>query len=251
MQIIFYLCTLFWMNMTLLCIETSTSVCSVAIVKDGRSVVSRISKQGGNHAQLLPCFVEELMAEGKSQGLTLDGVALSEGPGSYTGLRIGASLAKGVCYGLDIPLLPLPTTQVLAASFISHQTPNTTHQTPNILLCPLIDARRMEVYTALYTPQLEQVGQVEAKIVDAESWQTELKEHDIYFFGDGAMKCAQTIISEHAHFIADIVPEAQYMGLIAESLPQEAYVKGKALAYFDPLYVKEFVPAPSHVKGLD
>ena len=236
--------------MTLLCIETSTSVCSAAIVKDGECVASRISKQGGNHAQLLPCFVDELLAEGKTKGLTLDGVALSEGPGSYTGLRIGASLAKGLCYGLNIPLLPIPTPQVLAAAFISHQTPDTRHQTPNTLLCPMIDARRMEVYTALYTPELRQVGDVEAKIIDGDSWKEELVTNEIFFFGDGAMKCAPIIVSEHAHFVPDIVPEAQYMGMVAEALLKEMYVEGKALAYFDPLYVKEFVPAPSHVKGL-
>ncbi len=235
-------------KMTLLCIETSTQVCSAAIVVNGKAVASRISKTGGNHAQLLPCFVDELLAQVKAQSLTLDGVALSEGPGSYTGLRIGASLAKGICYGLNIPLLPIPTTQVLAASHIA-QSAISNHQSP--ILCPMIDARRMEVYTALYTPELEQIGAVEAKIVDNQSWAKELEEQDIYFFGDGAMKCAQTIVSEHAHFVPDIVPEAQYMGLIAEALPKQAYIQDKALAYFDPLYIKEFIPAPSHVKGLD
>ncbi len=265
MQINLYLCTLFWMNMTLLCIETSTSVCSAAIVINGQPVAARISRSGGNHAQLLPCFVDELLAQAKEQQWTLDGVALSEGPGSYTGLRIGASLAKGICYGLSIPLLPLPTTQVLAASYISqstihhptigdsrtiHHPPSTIHHPQSTILCPMIDARRMEVYTALYTPELGQIGAVEAKIVDSASWQAELDEHEVYFFGDGAMKCASTVVSEHAHFVPDIVPEAQYMGGIAEALPRQAYVEGKALAYFNPLYVKEFVPAPSHVKGL-
>lgn len=234
-------------NMTLLCIETSTTVCSAAIVINGQPVAARISRSGGNHAQLLPCFVEELLAQAKEQQWTLDGVALSEGPGSYTGLRIGASLAKGLCYGLSIPLLPLPTTQVLAASFISQ---SSILNPQSSILCPMIDARRMEVYTALYTPELGQIGEVEAKIVDSESWQAELEEHEVYFFGDGAMKCATTVVSEHAHFIPDIVPEAQFMGSVAEALPRQAYVEGKALAYFDPLYVKEFVPAPSHVKGL-
>ena len=233
--------------MTLLCIETSTAVCSAAVVKNGQPVISRISGEGGNHARLLPCFVDELLAEAKSLGLTLDGVALAEGPGSYTGLRIGASFAKGICYGLHLPLLPIPTTQVLAASFMAQ---SAIHHLPSALLCPMIDARRMEVYTALYTFDLEQKGQVEAKIINSDSWQTELQSNDIYFFGDGAMKCASTIVSEHAHFVADIVPQAQYMGLIAEALPKEAYIADKALAYFDPLYVKEFIPAPSHVKGL-
>lgn len=247
MQINLYLCTLFWKNMTLLCIETSTTVCSAAIVINGQPVAARISRSGGNHAQLLPCFVDELLAQAKEQQWTLDGVALSEGPGSYTGLRIGASLAKGLCYGLSIPLLPLPTTQVLAASFISQ---SSILLPQSSVLCPMIDARRMEVYTALYTPELEQIGAVEAKIVDSASWQAELGEHEVYFFGDGAMKCASTVVSEHAHFVPDIVPEAQFMGGVAEGLPRQAYVEGKALAYFDPLYVKEFVPAPSHVKGL-
>lgn len=243
--IFFYLCTLFWMNMTFLCIETSTKVCSAALVKDGKTIAEKLNLTDGNHAQLLACFVEELLQEAKAQDITLDGVALSEGPGSYTGLRIGASLAKGLCYGKNLPLYPIPTPQVLAATFIqAHEVES------GAWLCPMIDARRMEVYTAMYDANLQQVMPIEAKIIDGESWQTERAEHEIYFFGDGAMKCETVLAGEHTHFVSDIVPKAAAMAALAERLDEQAIVRDKALAYFDPLYIKEFIPAPSHVKGL-
>lgn len=243
--IIFYLCTLFWKNMTFLCIETSTKVCSAALVQDGKTIAERLNLTDGNHAQLLACFVEQLLQEAKSQDIVLNGVALSEGPGSYTGLRIGASLAKGLCYGKNIPLYPIPTTQVLAATFIQE------HAVPSeAWLCPMVDARRMEVYTAMYDTRLQQVLPIEAKIIDGESWQSERAQHEIYFFGDGAMKCEAVLAGAHTHFVPDIVPKAAAMAALAERLEEKAVIKDKALAYFDPLYIKEFIPAPSHVKGL-
>ena len=140
--------------MTILCIETSTSVCSAAICKDGVPGKQCISYDGSNHARLLPRYIEELLSYAREQGLSIDAVALSEGPGSYTGLRIGASTAKGLCYGLNIPLIPVPTLEVLceaAKKNLSSVSPKDgLYSVSEAVLVPMIDARRMEVYTAVF-----------------------------------------------------------------------------------------------------
>ena len=140
--------------MTILCIETSTQVCSAAVTIGGVPVAERVCREGANHAQMLPVFVEELLAEVKAKGLRIEAVALSEGPGSYTGLRIGTSTAKGICYGLDVPLIPVQTLQVLCVVAASVQPIEHT----DVYLCPMIDARRMEVYTAVYDGDLQEVS---------------------------------------------------------------------------------------------
>ena len=167
-------------------------------------------------------------------------MALSQGPGSYTGLRIGASLAKGLCYGLDVPLIPVDTLQVLCAAVKAELG-------ADALLCPMLDARRMEVYTAMYTPALEQKSDVEAKVIDEDSFAEELRENRIYFFGNGAEKCESVINSPNAYFVSGILPQAKYMGKLAEQTPS---LELKQIAYYEPFYLKEFVPAPSHIKGL-
>lgn len=228
--------------MTILNIETSTSSCSAAITIDGQAVAIRANLQGANHASELPVFVDELLGEAKDQGWKLDAVALSQGPGSYTGLRIGASMAKGICYGMNIPLLPIDTLQLLCAS-LQH------FVEPEALLCPMLDARRMEVYTALYQPHsLQRISDVEAKIINETAFATQLCQQKIYFFGNGAEKCTSVIQSPAAHFISGVLPQAQYMGRLAEM--HNAPLDIKQLAYYEPFYLKEFVAAPSHVKGL-
>lgn len=231
--------------MTILCIETGTQVCSAAITIGGVPVAERISREGGNHAKLLPVFVDELLQEIRRKGLEIEGVALSEGPGSYTGLRIGTSTAKGLCYGLNIPLLPIPSLQALAASCVAQQGENLP---ADALLCPMIDARRMEVYTALYDEELRPATEVEARVVEnADYWIDTHRE--ICYFGDGAAKCREVLNHSTLHYIADIVPEAKYMGLLAERMLAEGY-RGADVAYYEPFYLKEFVAAASHVKGL-
>lgn len=229
--------------MTLLSIDSSTSVCSAALTIGGEPVATRIMHNCSSHAGQLPLYVEELLAELKSKGLKPDGVVLSEGPGSYTGLRIAASLAKGLCYGMDIPLITLPTPLVLSASYAA------THKVGNEWLCPMTDARRMEVYSAVYDENLQEQQAIAAVVVDENSYADVLEKHPIVFFGDGAMKCATTIQHANARFVADVVPEAQYMGLLAENGFGKR-IEGKDIAYYDPFYLKEFVAAPSHVKGL-
>ena len=228
--------------MTILCIETSTTCCSAAICQDGVAVAIRENLSGANHASELPLFVEQLLAQAQANAWTLDAVALSQGPGSYTGLRIGASLAKGLCYGLNIPLIPVDTLQILCAAALAQQFPQ------DAVLCPMLDARRMEVYTSIYTRECARMRDIEAKIIDEHAFEAELAEQAICFFGNGAAKCKEVIQSPNAYFIDNVLPQAQYMGTLAEQLPQ---LDIKQVAYYEPFYLKEFVAAPSHIKGLE
>lgn len=216
--------------MTILCIETSTSVCSAAVCKDGSLIKQCINYEGSNHARLLPMYIEELLSFAREQHLSIDAVALSEGPGSYTGLRIGASTAKGLCYGLNVPLIPVPTLEVLCeASGVKQGR-----------LIPMIDARRMEVYTMMD-------GETKAVVVENED-SLYAGDEDVYYFGDGAAKCQPVLTKPNWHYIPDIVPEAQYVGALAESGKWK--VESVDLAYYEPFYLKEFIAAQSHVKGL-
>lgn len=216
--------------MTILGIETSTAVCSAALCQDGKLLKQCISYEGGNHAKLLPTYIDELLQYAREQALPIDAVALSEGPGSYTGLRIGTATAKGLCYGLDIPLIPVPTLEVLIAASGVEQG----------ILIPMIDARRMEVYTLINT---------ETKAVVVENEESLLNTEDaVYYFGDGAAKCQQVLTKPNWHFIPDIVPQAQYVCALAEK--SEIRNQKSDLAYYEPYYLKEFIAAPSHVKGL-
>lgn len=231
--------------MTILNIETSTTCCSAAITIDGKPVASVEQLANANHASQLPVFIQQLLHEANANGWHLDAVALSQGPGSYTGLRIGASTAKGICYGLNIPLIPVDTLQVLCASVPSGVLPD------NALLCPMLDARRMEVYTALYQQQgtqLSTISEVQAMIIDADAFAQTLAQQPVYFFGNGAAKCQSVITHPNAHFVDNVVPQAQCMGLLAEMHPNSLDVK--QMAYYEPFYLKEFVAAPSHIKGL-
>ena len=216
--------------MTILCIETSTSVCSAAVCKDGSLIKQCINYEGSNHARLLPIYIEELLSFAREQHLSIDAVALSEGPGSYTGLRIGASTAKGLCYGLNVPLIPVPTLEVLCeASGVKQGR-----------LIPMIDARRMEVYTMMD-------GETKAVVVENED-SLYAGDEEVYYFGDGAAKCQPVLTKPNWHYIPDIVPEAQYVGALAESGKWK--VESVDLAYYEPFYLKEFIAAQSHVKGL-
>ena len=231
--------------MTILNIETSTTCCSAAITMDGTPVASVENLNQANHASELPRFIEQLLTTAKLNDWHLDALALSQGPGSYTGLRIGASTAKGICYGLNIPLIPIDTLQVLCASIPADMLPQ------QAILCPMLDARRMEVYTALYQhtgKQLTSITEVQAMIIDADAFAETLAEQPVYFFGNGAAKCQSVITHTNAHYLDNIVPQAKCMGMLAEMQPHSLDVK--QMAYYEPFYLKEFVAAPSHIKGL-
>ena len=228
--------------MTIVCIETSTSVCSAAICKDGVPGKQCICREGSNHARLLPRYIDELLVFAREQGWPIDAVALSEGPGSYTGLRIGAATAKGLCYGLNVPLIPVPTLEVL------YQVAKEKVQNENALYIPMIDARRMEVYTALYGAEEKSEGR-EAKAVVVENEDSLYSgEDEVYYFGDGAEKCSKIFTKPNWHYIPDIVPEAQHVDALAGQATRK--IAGAELAYYEPYYLKEFIAAPSHVKGL-
>ena len=227
--------------MTILCIETSTSVCSAAICKDGVPSKQCICLEGSNHARLLPRYIEELLAFAREQNLSIEAIALSEGPGRYTGLRIGTSTAKGLCYGLDIPLIPVPTLDVLCEA-ARERLEVRGERLEETILIPLIDARRMEVYTSVN-------GETKAVIVDNED-SLYAGEEDVYYFGDGAEKCTKAFTKPNWHFIPNIVPEAQYVGRLANERVSELAISGEAIAYYEPYYLKEFIAAQSHVKGL-
>lgn len=221
---------------TLLALETSTTVCSVALSINGKIIAQRQTDQPNSHAQTLTVFIDEVMKESGLAYQSLDAIAVSEGPGSYTGLRIGVSSAKGLCYALSKPLIAISTLQTMC---LQVQRLNTTLITPQTLLVPMIDARRMEVYSAIYNSKSEIMRAVEAEIITEEAYSTLLNENHILFFGNGAEKCTETIIHPNAQYIHNIVPLASDMLALAEA--SFAQNKFADIAYFEPFYLKEFM----------
>lgn len=215
-------------------IETSTEACSVALSEDGMSVFSREDLAGPSHAVQLGVFVDEALSFADSHAMPLDAVAVSCGPGSYTGLRIGVSMAKGVCYGRNLKLIGIPTLKVLSVPVLLRE-----DLPEDAYLCPMIDARRMEVYAAIYDRALNAVRETAADIIDENSYLELLDSHPVYFFGNGASKCKEKITHPNAHFIDDVKPLAKWMFPLAEkAIAMEDY---KDVAYFEPFYLKEFI----------
>lgn len=215
-------------------IETSTTVCSVAVSENGHNIFSKEEFNGPSHAVLLGVFVDEALSFIDSHGIPLDAVAVSCGPGSYTGLRIGVSMAKGICYGRNLPLIGIPTTEVLCVPVLLH------HELPDdALLCPMIDARRMEVFAAVYDRSLTVKREISADIVEESSYLEFLNQAPVYFFGNGAVKCHEKIVHPNARFIDDVHPLAKMMSPLAEkAVASNNY---KDVAYFEPFYLKEFI----------
>lgn len=220
-------------------IETSTKVCSVAVSEDGKVIFEKADLEGPSHAVSCGVFVDEALSFAESHAIPLDAVAISEGPGSYTGLRIGCSMAKGVCYGRRVPLLSVSTLKLLCVPVLLFH-----EELPDdCLFVPMIDARRMEVYAAVYDRALREVRGVQPDIVDADTYREYLDRGPVCFFGDGAMKCQSVIQHPNAIFLPGINPLAKYMHLLAErDLMQEKTVD---VAYFEPFYLKEFVATKS------
>ena len=216
-------------------IETSTDVCSVAVSEDGACIFNTEDHSGPNHAVKLGVFVDEALSFADSHAIPVDAVAVSCGPGSYTGLRIGVSMAKGVCYGLGIPLLAVPTLELLCTPvLLGHD-----ELEDDALLCPMLDARRMEVYAAIYDRALREVRPTKAEVVDATTYAEWLDEHPVYFFGNGAAKCKDVVAHPNAHFIDGVKPLAKWMSPIAER--RMAQQRTEDVAYFVPFYLKDFV----------
>ena len=216
-------------------IETSTNVCSVAVSEDSH-VIFEQSEHGehGAGAERLGTMVDEALSFTDNHAIPFDAVAVSCGPGSYTGLRIGVSMAKGLCYGRDLKLIAVPTLELLCVPVLLREL---VHGDP--LLCPMIDARRMEVYSALYDRALKVVRPVGADVVTAETYRQFLDERPVYFFGNGAKKCMEVIDHPNAHYIDSIEPLAKWMQPLAEKrFLQERF---EDVAYFEPFYLKDFV----------
>lgn len=211
-------------------IETSTKNCSVSISKDGKIIASKeLNSDNYSHAEKLHPFINDVLSTKSLKLADLDAVAVSKGPGSYTGLRIGVSAAKGICYASDIPLIAIPTLYSLASS----------QQGKYSILIPMLDARRMEVYSSIYDKDLNKLRETKADIIDEKSYLEYLDKGQVIFFGDGAEKCKKIITHKNAIFIDNIFPSAKYMGEIAEKMYLEKTFEDTA--YFEPFYLKDFV----------
>ena len=219
----------------ILSIDTSTNVCSVAVSHDGCCVFDKEEHSGPNHAEKLGTFVDEALSFIDDNNLHLDAVAVSGGPGSYTGLRIGVSMAKGICYGRNTKLLAIPTLELLAVPVLLH------HEEieENALIVPMIDARRMEVYAQVFDRSLKTIRPIHADIVDENTYQEYLDKGPVYFFGNGAEKCMKVINHPNAHLITGIAALAKNMLPLAEKRIAEE--KFEDVAYYVPFYLKDFV----------
>ena len=225
---------------TILHLETSTEVCSVALSENGKLLVLKESPEDLNHSELLTVFIDEIFKESQFNIKDIDAVAVSKGPGSYTGLRIGVSVAKGLCYGLGKPLISVGTLEALGK--YTAQNLNDFYSAPNgenLLLCPMIDARRMEVYTALYNSSGKQMEPVSAKIIDVNSYSGYFERHRILFFGNGAEKCRPHLLHPNALFQGPLKASARFMMNLAEKKYDKQQFEN--VAYFEPFYLKEFV----------
>ncbi len=218
-------------------IETSTKVCSVSLARNGELLSLKESRDEKSHATLLTLFIEDVLSSGQYDISELDAVAISRGPGSYTGLRIGVSIAKGITYGTGCQLLGIDTLLAMTSGVANKLIPP--EHSGNILLCPMIDARRMEVYTAIYKPDVSPFRDISAEIIHPGSFADILSEYQIWFFGDGAGKCRDVINHPNARFLDGIEPSAKSMIDVSEKAYQEQIFED--IAYFEPYYLKDFI----------
>ena len=216
-------------------IETATTVCSVALSENGNVLAYKELEQRNVHAEIITLFIDEVLKTADKRYQDLDAVAVSCGPGSYTGLRIGISVAKGLCFALDIPLIAIETLEGMVDGMISQDILD-----DNTLLCPMIDARRMEVFTAVFNAKGDRVKSTSAQIIDESSFSDLLKTNKILFFGDGAEKCSEVLgINPNAQIIAGFTNSSRH-------ITKKAAEKYKAkdfenVAYFEPYYLKDFI----------
>ena len=217
----------------ILCIETSTTVCSVCVTADDKVLSHKEINNGFSHAENLHLFIEEVLKEANLSIKQINAVAVSKGPGSYTGLRIGVSAAKGLCYALQIPLISIDTLQAMA-----HSVQRTMYNV-QCLYCPMLDARRMEIYCAVYDKNLETITPVNALVLDEKSIEVFSLNKPIYFFGDGMPKAKQILQNnKNASFIDNVFPSAESMATLAfTKFSQKQF---EDVAYFEPFYLKEF-----------
>ncbi|MGB5990321.1 MAG: tRNA (adenosine(37)-N6)-threonylcarbamoyltransferase complex dimerization subunit type 1 TsaB [Marinifilaceae bacterium] len=229
---------------TIINIETSTEVCSVALCKDNKVIALKENKEGLNHAKLVTIFVDAILEEAEIDIKEIDAIGISKGPGSYTGLRIGVSTAKGLCYGAQIPMIGINTLQAISVEAIK-RAENIDKDT---WFCPMIDARRMEVFCAFFDTNNKQQEDIKAVIVDQDSFKEILTKRKVVFFGNGAEKCKETITHKNAIFIDNIRNSAANMAALSnEAFKNQSF---EDIAYFEPFYLKDFVAIPSKKKLL-
>ena len=249
----------------ILCIETATEVCSVALVRDQQLLGIRESSARNVHSAMLTVFTDEIIKSSGVQFVDLDAIAVSMGPGSYTGLRIGVATAKGLCYALDKPLIAVPTLQAMAVG-INYELKIKNYESGDevqsakckmqsaklksvALVCPMIDARRMEVYCAVFDHYDQEIRKVRAEIIDEYSFQKFLADNQVVFAGEGADKC-KPLLADHpnALFLDGFQASARFMAPLASEKFREKQFEN--LAYFEPFYLKDFVVGKPRVKGL-
>jgi len=220
----------------ILCIETATGICSVALCNENGSILLRTAEAGKSHASQLTVLIGELFAEAAISATDIDAVAVSKGPGSCTGLRIGVSVAKGIAYGAGKPLIGINTLSAMCNGYLMRYPVQAGN---DILLCPMIDARRMEVYNAIFTAGCKMIRETSAEIINENSFAEELSKSRVIFFGNGAAKCIGTLRHENAVFVPDFDLSASYL----QKPSLEAFKKNQFedIAYFEPYYLKEFI----------
>lgn len=214
----------------ILCLETSTTNCSVAIAVDGEIIALQEDNNNKySHAEKLHSFIDQVLAESGTLKSSLQAIAVSKGPGSYTGLRIGVSAAKGLCFAIDVPLIAIPTLEALA-----HQA-----EVENGCIIPMLDARRLEVYAAVFSSDNNQIRETKAEVLDENSYDDYLKTTKVCFIGDGVEKFKSLCKHKNAIFIDNKLPSAKQMGAIAEL---KYYANDfEDVAYFEPYYLKDFI----------
>lgn len=234
---------------SILNIETATPLCSVAVAIDGKVIAQRESFEEKSHASHLAVFIKELLNENSLKIADLDAIAVGMGPGSYTGLRIGVSVAKGLCFGSKLPLIAVSTLEIIYNQAIT--SPDTVIQealkSRDTLICPMIDARRMEVYTCLYYISGEIAEVVTAKIIVAGSFSQHLHRQKVIFLGSGMEKCREVLAHANAVFASGVYPHASSLALLSEQAFREQHFE--ETAYFEPFYLKDFI-ATVPKKGL-
>ena len=230
----------------ILCLETATPVCSVALNSACCTLALRETEGQNAHSEKITNFIREVMEVGKIDYKQLDAVAVSKGPGSYTGLRIGVSTAKGICYAADLPLIAIDTLEAMAYGMKAKLGSQISE---NNLLIPMIDARRMEVYAAVFDANLNKIKDTAACVIDENSFEDLLKDHHLWLFGDGAPKLSKLFENQpNISIVEGFRPSAAYMLPLAEkALRNHDFVD---VAYFEPFYLKDFIAGKPHVKGL-
>ena len=233
----------------ILCLETATPSCSVALVHNGEVLACEEDPKGQNHSEKITLFIDSVMKKTGVVYSQLDAVAVSMGPGSYTGLRIGVSTAKGICYAVSKPLIAVETLEAMAYGGFAIISGEVEKSTVEMTLIPMIDARRMEVYTAVFDENINKIKDTKALIIDGDSFSDLKKDHHLYLFGDGADKCAEVFKNDSKiTVIKDFYCSAKYMNILAQQkLDRRDFVD---VAYFEPFYLKDFVPGTPTVKGL-